>query len=257
MRFIAILPLFALLAHAQPFSQSDPVFSQNNSPLLLGCVGAWRLEEASGTRYDCSLYGNHLTSNNSVSSSGGKVGNCSKFVGASNQYLSINDNASLHLNDSDFTFAAWVMIIGKSTNINILDKDNGTTKRDWLFLHRGVNDRMSFFAFKAGPTSVIVTNTSFGSPATNTWFFTVCQHDSAAQTITIQSNNGPVDSISVGAALVNTSDMEMRVGANGAGNTFANAYIDELGIWKRKLTAAELTFLYNSTKGTHFPWAHP
>lgn len=257
---IAVLPF--LTCGQVPFSLQDRAFITSTSPLRNGLAGYWRLEEASGTRFDCSKNGNHLTSNNSVGQAAGVsgyTGNAATFVSASSQSLSIADNASLSVGDSQFTIAGWVYLVStNATGIVFAKRESGVAAGTWNLFWNASGNRFAFNVYGAGgAVAGSASANTYGAPPLNTWIFLVAKHDHIANTASIQVNNGAVDSISTTAALVDDSTL-VRIGAqNATATAFLNGRVDELGIWSRTLTSGEITKLYNAGLGTHFPWVHP
>src|SRR5690606_5066683 len=97
-----------------PAPTTTPTAAPSANPGTTGLVSWWTLGETSGTRYD-SHGTNHLTDNNTVGSALGKLGGISaQFVAANIESLSINDNASLSLNNTNFTIATWVKLSSKA-----------------------------------------------------------------------------------------------------------------------------------------------
>jgi hypothetical protein len=84
----------------------------------------------------------------------------------------------------------------------------------------------------------------------NTWVWVVAWHDSTANTLNIQINNGAVDSTATGAVVPNDSTAQLRVGdLQQTNNREWLGYLDEIGFWRRVLSADEKTALYNSGAG--------
>ena len=89
---------------------------------------------------------------------------------------------------------------------------------------------------------------NFGSPSTAAWIFIVAWHDSSANTINIKVNNGTANSASYSSG-VNDDTSPFVLGATNTGAGFMDGRIDQVGVWKRVLTADEQTFLYNNGNG--------
>ena len=77
-----------------------------------------------------------------------------------------------------------------------------------------------------------------GAPVIGTWYFIVGWHDSVANTVNIQVNNGAVDSVATGGALQAAGTAELRIGGRDDIAPFhLDGRVDEVGFWKRVLTA--------------------
>jgi hypothetical protein len=219
-------------------------------------VSYWKLGEVSGLRDD--FYGaNNLTDNNTVTQAVGKVGNAAQFTAANSEYLSRADNASLSTGDIDFTIAAWVYMDSDTGDaMNIITKFNATTdNREYALDYGGTANRLTFTVNSVGTSgnnTTVVAN-SFGTLSVGTWAFVVCWHDSVANTINIQVNNGTIDSAATSAGVFNGTSA-FRIGSNGNSTPgqYWNGRIDEIGFWKKVLTSTERTNLYNSGNGSTF-----
>lgn len=229
--------------------------SASNPILLANLVSFWELEEASGSRVDA--HGsNHLTDVNTVTQSPGKVGNAAQFTAANGEYLSIADNAALSMTDTDFAIAGWVRLNTKANEVIAAKYRTNTNSREYLLYYAasdGATQRFIFIVSANGISTAAVVANNFGEPATGTWYFVVAWHDSVANTINIQINNGTANSTAHTTGVFNGTD-DFRIGALYASSPiyFWDGRIDQLGIWKRTLTATEKTWLYNSGNGRSY-----
>ena len=221
-------------------------FSPNtNGTLDTSLTAYWKLDETAGTRYD-SVGINNLTDNATVTSNPGKKGTAGQFTAVNSEYLSIADNANISVGDIDFTWAAWVY--RDATGVEHMILGQGTNDNDSSYLMKVLNtDKARFSVFDTGNIENVVNST--GTLAANQWYFIVGWHDSVNNTINVQINNGAVDSVAytLGGRDVAT---ELRIGRYGTG--YMNGRIDEVGFWKKVLTAQERTDLYNSGNGNTY-----
>lgn len=217
-------------------------------------ISFWELEEASGNRND-SHGANHLTDNNTVTQSAGKVGNAAHFAAASSEYLNRADNASLSVGDIDFSLCAWVYLDSKpGFKGDIVGKHDSDDLEYDIRWHNGT-DRFEFrIAGGTGPVNgQSITANSFGAPSTVTWYFIVAWHDSVANTINIQVNDGTVDNVAFTFGSYDSA-APFRIGALTDFSEYFDGRIDQVGFWKRILTAAERTELYNSGAGRSYAY---
>jgi type II secretory pathway pseudopilin PulG len=217
-----------------------------------GLVGWWRLDEESGTRND-SAGTNHLTDNNTVTQAAGKVGNAAQFTRTNSEYLSIADNPALSTGDIDFTICAWAYFdsIGAGLNRSIAAKwgpgGNGE-QLEYALIYAVTPNRLRFSVSNGGAPIYSVAADSLGVPATNTWYFVCGWHDAFANTINIMVDNGSVDSTSHTVGVQDTT-YAFAIGRTGEYNgDYMDGRIDEVRIYKRVLTAAEIEAIYNATK---------
>ena len=185
---------------------------------------------------------NHLTNVNGVTRVPGKLGNAASFNGV-NQYLSCASNASLQTGDTDFTFAAWVYP-GTFTG-SILGKDHSSSREYTFDIAASQNIR---FFINGG--ALITEKQGF----LNAWQLVLVWHDAAANTLNIQSNNGSVSSVSTGGLAPAIGSAEFRVGAIAYPGVegYFNGLIDQPLLFKRILSAAERTAMWNSGNGLRY-----
>lgn len=211
-------------------------------------AGYWKLGETTGAvRADSSPNGNDLTNNNNVSQAAGKIGNASQFVAASNQSLTRADNASLSTGNIDFTLAFWVWF-DTVADSGLMSKEEDSTHREFR-LDVLAASGLRFITFNAAGSVVGVQSaTTFGVPGTGVWIFVVAWHDSVGATVNIQVNNGTVDSAATtGVPSDTVSTFSLGTFQGGGGKH--NGRMDAAGFWKRTLTVAERTALYNNGAG--------
>jgi len=212
----------------------------------------WKLEESGGTRRDFANT-HDLTDNNTVAQTTGKIGQAADFTFANSEYLQIDgDDTELNFGDQDFTLTGWFYLTSKPASLaGLISKwDNASNDREYILDWDNGADRFAFFVSSTGSDAIGTTANTFGAPSTGVFIFIVAWHDSVANTINIQINDGTVDSTahSIG---INVGNSPIRLGAfsNSTPNRFFDGRIDEAAIWDRVLTSAERTTLYNSGTG--------
>ena len=215
-------------------------------------VGYFKLEELSGTRFDATGRGNNLTDNNTVTQAAGIVGNAGQFTAANSEYLSIADNADLSVGDIDFTVACWLYFDTNSGTRVALSKGNNDTDNNTAYMIQYVaapTDRLRFRVGNGTNNTTVVADT-FGAILTATWLFVVAWHDSVADTINIQINNGGANSAArTGGSYDDARAFRIGTDPGDIPGDFWDGRIDAVGVWKRVLTAAERTLLYNNGNG--------
>lgn len=215
--------------------------------LTTSLIAYYKLEEASGTRVD-SFGANDLADNFTVTQAVGKVGNAGQFTRVNSEYLSIADNAALSVGDEDFTIVAWVYLDSTGITQYIAAKSlTGNNAGWWL---------------NVLSSNVFGLNTASGAAQQNfshslslssaTWYFVVAWYDSVANTLNIQVNNGTPESTAQTLTIVDNAEQFVLGTYSGADSVFWNGRIDEVGFWKKVLTAQERTDLYNSGNGNTY-----
>ncbi len=228
----------------------SPFLVDTGGTLATNLIAYWRLNEASGTRVD-GFGTNNLSSVNGVGTAGGKVNNAANFNVSSSQYLSIPDNANLSVGNQDFTIAVWVRPASKPSQAFIAAHTlNAGNQRSWNIDYLSSVDRFRFVVSSDGTSSGfrVIQADSAGSPSVNTWYLIIVWHDSNADTINIQVNNGSIDSASHSTGVFN-SNASWTMGTRGDIFDFWDGRIDEVGFWKKVLTSQERLDLWNGGNG--------
>ena len=220
------------------------------NPGTASLVSWWQLNETVSTRSD-SHSSNHLTDNATVGYDVGKQGNAASFNSVATEYLSITDNSSISMGNIDFTIGGWVNLSSLSGLRAMIAKgaSNGANKNFEYALEYDPSLNAFLFMVGNGSTYQLVTNTT---PTVSTWYFLTAWHDSGADTINLQVNNGaPISAPYSGGSM--DSGYLMAIGRVGAYNGgYFNGLIDEVFMYKRLLTAEERTWLHNSGNGRSY-----
>lgn len=229
-------------------------------PLTDNLIVYYKCDEASGNLLDAHSVGPYdLTDNNTVTSAAGKINTARQFTAANSESFSRADNAALSTGDIDFTWAGWAYFDsapGGGNGHTLVSKwDIPGTQREYaLVWENSGTSRLRFYVSSDGLANSHVDADTLGVPSTGTWYFVVAWHDSVNNTINIQVNDGTVDSLAY------SSGVRDGTGALyfGSLNDFASYYhdgrMDEWGFWKRVLTGAERTSLYNGGAGLAYPF---
>jgi hypothetical protein len=212
-------------------------------------IAYWSLDEASGNALD-SHGSNDLTDNNTVGSATGKVGNARDFEQGNEENFSRADNTDLSTGDIDFTFNVWVKLESKAGgNIVVAKWDAG--QFEFELFYAIADDNWRWLLSFDGSNQKIIESANNSAPATGVWQMLTVWHDSVNNVGGIAINAGtPVTSSHTTGVRDGTS--AFRVGMlTGSSNAF-DGLIDELGFWKRVLTSAERTELYNNGSGRDY-----
>lgn len=213
-------------------------------PLTDQLESYWKLDEESGTRVD-SHGSNDLADNNTVGFDTGKVGNAAKFILANSESLTDDDNASLRVGTGDFTFAFWYKRTAAWSILGVPLCKGG--QQDYTFDDN--NGAMRFYTRNGGtfPTA------TWGSAlTTNVFYYVVGWRSSADQKNYLQIDNGAIIEASLGGAPVDNDTAGAFIIGSSSGGSPVDALIDEVGFWKRVLTADERTQLYNGGSGLNY-----
>ena len=224
--------------------------------LLNTLISYWTLDEASTgvtniARFDSTASANHLDDPHFCASAAGKIGSGVLIVSAAGDFLTRPNNSTLQVT-SDFTFSVWVKLVNQGGgNVVVLSKDDDSVgTRDYSIDYNATPQGFTFWANGAYAHAYVLSNFV---PANGVWTHVVAWYDASTQKCYIRINDvSTITGTTTGALIQSVS--HFLVGArNDAGNLGAiDATIDEVGFWKRKLTSAEITFLYNAGAGNPY-----
>jgi len=225
--------------------------------LLTDLISAWELNEASGNALD-SHGSNTLTETSGTigaSSGPGGSGGSRDFELGDTEYFTVASNSSLQMGDIDFTIECWASFESLSAaNQDCLGKA-GQTTLEYVVGYGNSANRLRFFVldFATGTVATTVTANNFGAPSTGTWYQIVCQHDAAANQISIRVNDGTPNTASHSSGVYSGSNA-LLLGARGTTtpSIHFDGLLSKVRIWKRLLTSGEITSLYNSGNGLDY-----
>lgn len=236
--FIAAAP--ATRVTARPLADDNPGTSN--------LISWWKLDETSGTRND--NHGtNHLTDNNTVLySASGIKSNAADLELSNSESLSIASNASLVTGDIDFTIFAWVKAETLTDFQTVISKRQDAAQNEYQIYYAA--SQFVFIVRDASTVSSITATTP--TISTGAWYFIVAWHNASANTLNIQVNDGTVYTNS-SPVTPRTGTAPLQIGSRDASTAgFWDGLIDETGLYKRVLTSAERTWLYNSGAGRSY-----
>lgn len=179
------------------------------------------------------------------------AGMAAQFTAANLEYLSIADNTSLSMGDIDFTCAGWVYfdtLVGATRNYGLIGKYTTVTNNREYLVALNTNNNLTFIVSSDGTGANTASATDLTALSTGTWYFVVGWHDATNNLIGISvNNNNPTTTAWANGVLDSTTPFNL---GNWGNNTqYHDGRMCGVGIWKRVLTAAERTALYNSGNG--------
>jgi hypothetical protein len=212
--------------------------------LLDNLISYWKLDEASGTRND-SQSTNHLAATNAPVGVAGKINNGCQFVTGSSQRLSVASSSALQVT-SDFTFSFWLKLNTLAAgNPAVLGKDNTAAPSDYGFYPHAT----AGLVFWVGDPNLYAVAVG-SAPSTGVWYHVVGWYDSSDTKLRLRINDTTTFVSSMTCVLASTAAQFWIGAGNYTGFAqYADCVVDEVGFWKRVLTAAEITALYNGGAG--------
>lgn len=219
--------------------------SSSSGAILAGCALLLHMDEPSWTGSgavvkDASGLGNHGTPmGNAKTIAAGKFGRAGSFDGASS--VTVPDAPSLHPTTA-LTYAAWIYPTGLT---------DGTPSPGILSKRLGYADQVAFTLFLWTNNQVWgdVESSRFSSSAVvanGSWYHLAIVYDGGSQSAKLYVN-GALDGTHAAASslAVNTVDLQIA-NLPGGGDYFIGA-IDEVAVWTRALSGAEIAGLAAAT----------
>lgn len=228
--------------------------------LLNNLIAYWPGNEAAGNALDLHTNALHLTDTNTVTNAAGLVYPTARQYTAANleYHTRAGDDALLSTGDVDFTVAAWCRMDTIPLAAGIASKFVVVGQYEYGLYYRGVTNAFRFTVSNDGTAIIPVDAVTLGLPVINTWYLVVGWHDSVANTLNIQINNGGVDSVAHATGVFNSTS-PFRVGQVVNAN-YMNGRIGPTMFWKSAgggggcLSSAKRTALWNG--GLGLPYAN-
>lgn len=203
-----------------------------------GPIAAFSFENSSGTTLnDVSGNGNTLTLSNGPMSVAGRYGTALSFDGANDRAIGIAYSSALNLSGRSFTLSAWINPRTNNAWQMIVLKPASTSHAppyfDWSMHREASTGRLV-----AWLGCDRAQRTSNSSTPLNAWTHVAVTYDGAALRHYI---NGVLDrTTSLTCSVTNTSSQPIRVGVNGGDYEVMNGSIDDVRIYNRPLSVAEI-----------------
>jgi hypothetical protein len=232
-----IYTLFAMLGFANFTMAQLPSYVPTDS-----LKGWWGFN---GNANDLSGNGkNGTASNATLTTDRYTASNSSYSFNGSTSYIGVPlINAS---GGNKLTISVWVNPLDISSNLNyhIMRQDNGTSSLDWLLAFQNYGTILSFGLYPSGVYSELDIPIS-ASNYTNSWHNITAVYNGTSRSI--YRDGILIGSDSINGNVSYTSNATFAFGASaansGASEKF-NGKIDDVGIWKRALSAQEILNLY-------------
>ena len=229
-----------------------------------GMVACWDFDEVSGTRID-HLQEYALTTVNTPAGVPGKIGNAVQILRAQVQYLR-GENLLAGAFTGAFTIAVWVRLLSVPSEWQgiVVNEDAYPNREiffgvgDGGFLHVGVGNSngggqlcANDFSFSLWKSLMTLPYTGTAADWTLLRVWRTCDA-SFSGTLTLQMNNDPAISTVFTGAVPHAYN-HFTVGAseqsNGGTAYYGNFLLDQLMVWRRALSQAELDAIWNGGLG--------
>ena len=225
-------------------------FTQNSSggssPQSSDLMGHWKFDEGTGlVASDASGYGNTGMLPGASWTASGKKNGALQLDGVYDR-VQIPNSASLASASSQITVAAWVYLTDISNDwITVVERtDSGGQFLDFLMLARAAGGQPFFLVDWNQNNDIDEDEVVWGDIvlATNRWYFLTATYDGSAMRFYIDGTLRGTQAKSGGT--ITNSGREIWIGGNDYWGEFLKGRIDEVRIYNRALTAAEIQTLY-------------
>jgi hypothetical protein len=206
------------------------------------------------TRVDATGRGNDLTSNNTVASGSGLLGNAADFEFNNAEFLALNDNADVSLGNFDFWIQLWFWRESAIPDFPMFYGKGGFATAAQTEIHIGL-DIATVVRLRVRISNGTTLTTFTGTTAINlaTWYRVLVIHDATNDRLKVWLNNV----LEIDAPYSNgcwDSTRSLQIGClNSSGSVCFDGLIDEVTLGKFGVpTDAEAGILYNG--GTPLPY---
>ena len=208
--------------------------------LNVGLVAYYNLNDTN----DVSGNNNNLTNQGASFVSGCKIGNCADFELSEIDYMNVTLSG---VADGNHTISAWFKLESSATYQYIVSFADDVTDLSGIDYRQDIDD-LRYGAYEPPPEDWVYSTLDFTD--TN-WHFAVMTMDSNGNVI-----NAYLDNVDYGSTSGNTFDLSSStiflIGTTLYGGSTAEPFdglIDEVGVWSRILSSAEITQLWNEGNG--------
>ncbi|MCA9013695.1 MAG: LamG domain-containing protein [Planctomycetaceae bacterium] len=229
------------------YSQSLGTSSGSSIALGSNVLMYFPLDETSGNRVSAVNSSDILTSVATPGYGAGIKSNAIQFNGTTQYlYYDFGPGDVLDFEDTDFTIALWLNFDSVATNENLI---YGPT---FALAYYSFESKVRYFCYGDSTTGTAVSTATVSASA---WHLFVCTHDSVNNLVKL-SIDGETYNTAAFAGGLRTVPLSSRlyVGRDSSGSYFFAGMVDEMGIWNKAFSQAEVTALYNSGAGKFYPF---
>lgn len=224
--------------------------------LTTNLTSFWELEEASGSRADATGT-NPLADHNTVGSTTGKVGTAAVFQASNFNYLSHASTAGLQFG-GNASATAWIyntLTFGAAgSDIRfVVGKDEASQREFNLGMNFTTANRVFARMWDGSAVAHLVEATTFGALSDATWYFVHVTYDATTHILSVGVNAGTMNTLDIGgASFTGTAPFYLGGRSFSGSEGYWDGNIDQVGLWARVLSGAEITQLYNGGAGLSY-----
>jgi prepilin-type N-terminal cleavage/methylation domain-containing protein len=206
-----------------------------------GLVGYWNFDEGSGTiAYDTSGNNNNGTWNGSSSYAAGKVGNYAGGFNGNNDYVAISAGSALEALSNTGSISAWIDYSLSTSSLRTVVDLGGTGTHGLVLFASDAGPNQPVFQYGSGAATILI-----GAPTipVGTWYLIAGTWAPSGAGLYI---NGVLVASTSTAPSITPYSTTMYIGTNGGGSRYMDGEIDDVRVYNRALSAAEVMALYNA-----------
>jgi hypothetical protein len=219
------------------------------STLLNGIVAYYKMNESSGSVLDA-VGSSNGTNVGATANQTGKLG--TGYVFGANDSIIMGNTSALSSLTGDGSISAWIYPTGQAASYSIIvsKMDYNNDLKGYILWQQGLNIRAGGGS-ATGADYIADGNVSVTKDA---WTLIVYTWDVVAGTMKIYKN-GDSPYVDNGLVITFVSNYAgFQIGHNSYYGTSFVGTLDEVGLWDRALTDAEVLELYNSGTGKTYPF---
>jgi hypothetical protein len=220
--------------------------------VITSLMASWDLSETTGNAVDSHSGGYDLTETGGTIASGtgpaGTANTARDFEDADTEDFNIASTADLQMGNFDFSIALWARLERNDVTQVALMKGDNSSIHEYEIRYQDTGT----WHFKVSSATGFTNQTTAVSDSafsTGQWYFIVARHDATADTldIGIDGDTTPNSTAYTHGGWAGTAPFYLgQIGNNGA---YFDGMLAQVRIWKKKLSTAEVTWLYNSGAG--------
>lgn len=161
------------------------------------------------------------------------------FELTNSEYLSVADNAAISMGDIDFSISLWVNPESQTAVYYPLNKGGGNVDYEISI------DTAGGFLFEFWNGVYKSVPGANGNAPLATWTHLVCWHDAAGNTLNMRVNDTTNYSAGTGGVAPLDSATGLFIGQRGNSSGYYDGLIARVGLWKKVISAGEITALYS------------
>lgn len=213
-------------------------------------VAYYKFDENTGTSVGDSVGTKTGTFNGSGTKwATGKINSGGNFVQASSHYVNIPGFNNI-MNYAAMSMSVWGKFTSFPSDSRVCGNSDTGANNGGIML--SVSNTQGKFYFTVG-NGTARGQANFSGITTATWYHMVGTYDGANVKLYI---NNVIGTSATLTGSINAVATDLNIGRQPAygGVDYVNGVIDEVGIWNRALTSAEVGELYNSGAGFQYPF---